>query len=47
MKLCAVIMYAHSYRESPSMRREWIEMVEGNGGTTVSLDVSLHAEGVD
>ncbi len=47
LKLCAVIMYAHSYRESPSMRREWIEMVEGNGGTTVSLDVSLHAEGVD
>ena len=23
---------------SPSMRREWIEMVEGNGGTTVSLE---------
>ena len=32
--------------ESPSMRREWIEMTK-SWETTPGLRVSLHAEGVD
>ena len=29
------------------MRREWIEMVEGNGGTTVSLSPSMRREWIE
>ena len=32
--------------ESPSMRREWIEMADRGAGNT-TVEVSLHAEGVD
>ena len=31
---------------SPSMRREWIEMFDGEQ-PVYTIDVSLHAEGVD
>ena len=37
---------AMSEEESPSMRREWIEITKSNSGSTSSY-VSLHAEGVD
>ena len=33
-------------KESPSMRREWIE-IDVRGTTIVLSQVSLHAEGVD
>ena len=35
------------YHLSPSMRREWIEMIDPDDLDTKRNQVSLHAEGVD
>ena len=45
LKWFDTVSFADKFK-SPSMRREWIEMIQYQAGA-MGLNVSLHAEGVD